>query len=60
MIYQCGMYRKFIDEVSSVNLKIGQEFNWVYGYRLFKSLGDFTVEISDGDTGTMRLIDTTS
>lgn len=54
------MYRKFIDEVSSVNLKIGQEFNWVYGYRLFKSLGDFTVEIQDGGTSVMRLIDTTS
>lgn len=45
MIYQCGMYRKFFDEVSTQNLKIGLEFNWIYGYRLYKSLGDYSVEI---------------
>ena len=59
MIYQCGMYRKFFDEASTQNLKIGLEFNWIYGYRLYKSLGDYSVEIQDGGTGTMKLIDST-
>ena len=59
MIYQCGMYRKFDDAASSATLKIGLEFDWVYGYRLFKSLGDFTVEIADGGTGSMKLVDST-
>lgn len=45
MIYQCGMYRDFKDEFSTLELKIGQEISWIYGYRVFKSLGDFTVEI---------------
>ena len=59
MIYQCGMYRKFFDEQSTINLKIGQEFKWIYGYRLYKSLGDFSVDIQDGGFGTMKLIDST-
>ena len=59
MIYQCGMYRKFFDEASTQNLKIGLEFNWIYGYRLYKSLGDYSVEIQDGGTGKMKLIDST-
>lgn len=42
-----------------MNLKIGMEFKWVYGYRLFKSLGDFTVEIQDGGSSSIVLVDST-
>ena len=59
MIYQCGMYRKFRDDFSTVQLKIGNEIPWVYGYRVYKTLGDFTVDIQDLGEGTLKLIDTT-
>jgi len=57
MIYQCGMYRNFKDNYSTLQLKVGAEFDWIFGYRVFKSLGDFTVEIQDGSSGKIRLID---
>jgi len=53
------MYRKFDDELSNLELKIGLEFKWIYGYRLFSSLGDFSAEIQDGGSGTVKLIDST-
>ena len=59
MIYQCGMYRQFIDAFSTVQLKIGSEIGWIYGYRVYKTLGDFQVDIQDIGEGTLKLIDTT-
>lgn len=59
MIYQCGMYRSFVDSFSPLNLRVGLEVNWLYGYRVFSSLGDFSVEIQDGGQGSIKLIDST-
>ena len=39
MIYQCGMFRKLNDVVSSTQLKVGDEFDWIFGYRQYKSRG---------------------
>ena len=57
MIYQCGMYRKFFDDFSTVNLKVGNTIPWVFGYRVYKSLGDFTVDIQDSGEGEIKLIE---
>ena len=54
------MYRKLEDDVSSLALKIGQEVPWVYGYKVYKSLGDFTYDLEDGGDGTLKVIDTIS
>ena len=45
MIYQCGMFRRFDDDVSSTQLKVGDEIGWVFGYKMFKSLGRYEVDI---------------
>ena len=60
MIYQCGMYRQFDDDFSTVNLKIGDEIGWVYGYRVYKRLGSYEVDIQDDGEGFVRLIESTS
>ena len=60
MIYQCGMYRQFDDSYSSVQLKIGDEIGWVFGYRVYKRLGSISPDIQDGGEGTIKLIESTS
>lgn len=40
-IFQCGMYRAFKDEYSQKVLKIGDEMPWLFGYRVYRSLGSF-------------------
>ena len=59
MIYQCGMFRQFLDSYSPLKLRVGQELKWIYGYRVYSSLGDFSVEIQDGGKGSIKLIDST-
>ena len=60
IIYQCGMYRKLEDDVSSLQLKIGAEVPWVFGYKVYKSLGDFSYDLEDGGDGTLKIIETVS
>ena len=41
MIYQCGMYRQFNDKVSAMQLKTGAEIPWIFGYKVYETLGRF-------------------
>lgn len=59
MIYQCGMFRKFADDISPLRMKIGQEIDWVYGYKVYQSLGRYEVEVQDGGSGTIKLVEST-
>ena len=54
MIYQCAMYRKLEDEYSMIQLKVGQDLPFVYGYKLFDSKGDFEVNLQD--VGSSKLV----
>ena len=56
-IYQCGMYRKFDDDVSAMRLKTGAEIPWIFGYKVYETLGRFQVAIQDGGNGTLKLIE---
>ena len=40
-IYQCGMYRKFDDDISAMRLKTGAEIPWIFGYKVYETLGRF-------------------
>ena len=45
MIYQCGMYRRFDDDVSALQLKVGAKIPWIFGYKAYSSLGDYKVDV---------------
>ena len=51
------MFRKFRDDVSPLRLKVGDEINWIYGYKLYGSLGRFEVMVQDGGEGKIKLIE---
>ena len=57
MIFQCGMYRKLEDEYSQIQLKVGESVNWVFGYKLFDSKGDYTPNIIDGGSGALLVLE---
>ena len=40
-IYQCAMFRKFDDEISAMRLKTGAEIPWIFGYKVYETLGRF-------------------
>ena len=58
MIYQCGMYRKLEDAVSAFNLKTGSEIPWTFGYKVYKSIGDFNYDLADGGDATLKILET--
>ena len=51
------MYRKFDDDVSAMRLKTGAEIPWIFGYKVYETLGRFQVAIQDGGNGTLKLIE---
>ena len=51
------MYRNLLDSVSSLQMKIGDEIPWIYGFRLFGSKGGYNIEIQDKGTGTLKLLE---
>lgn len=60
MIYQCGMFRQFRSEYSGLNLKVGKEVEWIFGYRYFDRLGTLGLPtIQDWGEGTIKLTETT-
>jgi hypothetical protein len=38
-VYDCAMYRQLIDESSQLQLKLGESYGWLWGYKIFKSIG---------------------
>jgi len=51
------MYRKFDDEISAMKLKTGAEIQWIFGYKVYETLGRFEVAIQDGGKGTLKVIE---
>ena len=39
-IFRCAMYRWLDDDYSSVQLEIGDEINWLFGFRFYNSVED--------------------
>ena len=52
------MFRKLEDELSHMQLKVEDRVDWVYGYKLYTSKGDFVVDIADTASGELVVLDT--
>ena len=51
------MFRKLDDEYSRIQLKADDTIYWEYGYKLYSSKGDFTVDIADTGRGELTILE---
>lgn len=56
-MYTCAMQRPLFSQLSTWQVKLGSTVDWIYGFKVFSSKGDFTVDFGDSVKGQMILFD---
>jgi len=56
-MFTCAMERPFYSPKSTLQFKMNQSVDWIYGFKLFTSKGDYTVDFGDTVRSVFHIVE---